>query len=137
MQIKSEAESTSLVSRNIVIEGQIEGPENLKIDGNIKGSIKINGNLIVGVSGIVEAEVEADNIIVEGHINGTVLARGHLEIQATGKMIGDISAQTIDIKEGSTFEGRSHMIKSGTTPLAPEPLDTPPGPPESDEHEGD
>jgi len=120
MQIKSDAESTSLISRNVVIEGQVEGPENLKVDGTIKGSININGNLIVGVTGLVEAEVEADNIIIEGQIEGTVQARGHLEIQTTGKMIGDISAQTIDIKEGSTFEGRSHMINSDTAPVATE-----------------
>lgn len=124
MQIKSDAESTSLISRNVVIEGQVEGPENLKVDGTIKGSININGNLIVGVTGLVEAEVEADNIIIEGRIEGTVQARGHLEIQTTGKMIGDISAQTIDIKEGSTFEGRSHMIKSGTAPVATEPRES-------------
>jgi cytoskeletal protein CcmA (bactofilin family) len=58
-----------------------------------------------------------------------VTARNHLEIQATGKMIGDITAKSIDIKEGSTFEGRSRMLKSGrteppptvppTTPLTP------------------
>ena len=119
MQMKSDAESTSLVSRNVIIEGQIEGPENLKIDGNVKGHIKIDGNLIVGVTGIVEADVEAENIIIEGQIKGNVLAREHLEIQATGKMLGDISAQTIDIKEGSTFEGRSHMIKSGKAPVSP------------------
>ena len=118
MEIKPDAESTSLVSRNVVIEGQIEGQENLKIDGNIKGQVKIKGNIIVGATGIVEAEVEADNIIIEGSVKGNVLAREHLEIQATGKMTGDISAQTIDIKEGSTFEGRSHMIKSEKAPIA-------------------
>ena len=118
MQIQSEAESTSWVSRNVVIDGQIDGEENLKVDGRITGELKIKGNLIVGVTGVIEADVEADNIIVEGQIKGTVLARGHLEIQSTGNMIGDISARSIDIKEGSTFEGRSHMLKS-KAPVTP------------------
>ena len=45
-------------------------------------------------------------------VKGNVVAREHLEILSTGKMIGDISARSIDLKEGSSFEGRSHMIKS-------------------------
>ena len=132
MQTKSDADSTSLVSRNVVIEGQIEGTENLRIDGQIKGHIKINGSLIVGATGIIEADVEADNVIIEGQVKGDVLARDHLEIQSTGKMFGDITARTIDIKEGSTFEGRSHMLKPDKTAIPhkqpdeiiPEPLES-------------
>jgi cytoskeletal protein CcmA (bactofilin family) len=40
-------------------------------------------------------------------------------------MIGDITAKSIDIKEGSTFEGRSRMLKAGRTePLSTVPLTT-------------
>ena len=112
MQNPTTADSTSLISRNARIEGDIRGNENINIEGYIKGSIKLNGDVYVAVSGVVEAEIEAMNVYIEGKVIGDVTARDNLEIQASGKMTGDITARSIDIKEGSTFEGRSHMIKS-------------------------
>jgi cytoskeletal protein CcmA (bactofilin family) len=91
MEKDNAAESTSLLSKNVKIEGEIQGPENLHIEGYIKGSIKLSGDVFVGNTGIVEADVEAKNIV---------------------KLIGDCSAASIDIKEGAVFEGRSNMIKS-------------------------
>lgn len=112
MQNLSTADSTSLVSRNARIEGDIRGNENINIEGYIKGSINLNGDVFVAVSGVVEADIEAINVYIEGRVIGNITARDNLEIQSSGKMMGDITARSIDIKEGSTFEGRSHMIKS-------------------------
>ena len=104
--------STSLLSKNVNIVGEIQGNEDLHVEGRFKGSIKITGNIFVGQTGVVEADVEADNIIIQGKINGNVLARKQLEIQSLGELIGDCSARSIDIKEGAIFEGRSNMIRS-------------------------
>lgn len=105
--------SMSLVSENVRIEGDLAGEENILINGHISGTIKLKGDIVVGHAGIVEAEVEGNTIVIQGTVKGNVTARNHLEIQSTGKMIGDITARSIDIKEGSTFEGRSRMLKSG------------------------
>lgn len=103
---------TSLLSRKANITGNISGEENLLINGFIKGTVKLEGDIIVGDTGVVEADIEGNNIIIQGTVKGNVIAREHLEILSTGRMIGDISARSIDLKEGSSFEGRSHMIKS-------------------------
>ncbi|OQW98409.1 MAG: hypothetical protein BWK74_04620 [Desulfobacteraceae bacterium A6] len=104
------SKSASLISRNSRIEGDITGKENIIIEGSVKGSIKIDGNIFVGASGVVEADVEADNISIQGNISGNVAARGQLDIQPSGRISGDISARSIDIKEGASFEGRSRMM---------------------------
>ena len=103
--------STSLLSKKVNIVGDIEGNEDLHVEGRFKGSIKIAGNIYVGQTGLVEADIEADNIIIQGKIHGNVLARKQLEIQALGELIGDCTAQSIDIKEGAIFEGRSRMVR--------------------------
>ena len=101
--------STSLLSRNVVIEGEVAGDENLHVDGSIKGNIKLNGNLFVGASGSVEADVEANNVVIQGKIVGNVIAEQQLEIQPSGRLIGDCTAASIDIREGAVFDGRSSM----------------------------
>ncbi len=108
----SAADSTSLLSKNVRIEGEIQGPENFHVEGYIKGSIKLSGDIFIGNTGIVEADVEAKNIVIQGEVTGNVFAHKQLEIHPSGKLIGDCSAASIDIKEGAVFEGRSNMIQS-------------------------
>jgi cytoskeletal protein CcmA (bactofilin family) len=104
--------STSLLSKEVKMEGEIQGSENLQVEGRFKGTIKLAGDLYIGPTGVVDADVEADNVIIQGQINGNVLARKQLQIQSSGKLLGDCTAQSIDIKEGALFEGRSKMIRS-------------------------
>jgi cytoskeletal protein CcmA (bactofilin family) len=108
--------TTSLLSKEVKIEGEIQGSENLQVEGRFKGSIKLAGDMYIGPTGIVEADVEADNIVIQGQLSGNVTARQQLQIQSSGRLVGDCTAQSIDIKEGALFEGRSKMIKSPATP---------------------
>ena len=103
--------TTSLLTKELKIEGDIQGDEDLHVEGYFKGSIKIKGNIFVDQTGRVEADIEADNVIILGQINGNVLARRQLEIQSLGQLTGDCTAASIDIKEGAIFEGRSNMLR--------------------------
>jgi len=103
--------TTSLLSKEVKIEGDIQGTENLQVEGKFKGSIKLAGDIYIGPTGVVEADVEADNVVIQGQINGNVTARNQLQIQSSGKLLGDCTAKSIDIKEGALFEGRSKMIR--------------------------
>ncbi len=101
----------SLLSKEVRIEGDIQGSENIQVEGKFKGSIKLTGDINIGPTGIVDADVEADNVVIQGELNGNVMARKQLQIQSSGKLLGDCTAQSIDIKEGALFEGRSKMIR--------------------------
>ncbi len=103
--------TTSLLSKEVKIEGDIQGSENLQVEGKFKGSIKLAGDIFIGLTGVVEADVEADNVVIQGQISGNVTARKQLQIQSAGKLMGDCTAQSLDIKEGALFEGRSKMIR--------------------------
>ena len=113
------ADSTSLLSKNVKIDGEIQGPENLHVEGHIKGAIKLSGDIFVGSTGMVEANLEAKNIVIQGEVAGNVVAHKQLEIHPSGKLIGDCTAASIDIKEGAIFEGHSKMIRSAGLPTGP------------------
>ena len=112
MEIGKSSGATSVLSKKVKMEGDIRGDEDLRVEGHFKGTIKVTGNIFVGQSGVLEAEVEADNIVIQGQITGNVLARHQLEIQSSGQLMGDCQAKSIDIREGAIFEGRSSMLKS-------------------------
>ena len=100
----------SVVSRDICIEGELEGSENLVIEGRVKGRIQSQGNVTVTASGNVEAAIVARNITIQGRVNGNIEAREAVEIQQQGILIGDCRARSIQIREGARFEGRSDIL---------------------------
>ena len=104
--------STSLVSRPVVIEGEISGEENLHVDGRVKGIIRLAGDLVVGSAGVVEAEVDARNVVIQGSVSGKVVARRQLEVQSSGRFNGECTAASYEIREGAVFEGISRMMNS-------------------------
>jgi cytoskeletal protein CcmA (bactofilin family) len=104
--------TTSLVSRPVVVEGEISGEENLHVDGRLKGVIRLAGDLFVGAGGVVEAEIDARSIVIQGAVTGKVLARRQLEVQPSGRFNGEATAASYEIRQGAVFEGISRMLGS-------------------------
>jgi cytoskeletal protein CcmA (bactofilin family) len=80
----------------------------------VKGIIRLAGDLFVGASGVVEAEVDARNVVVQGAVTGKVLARRQLEVQPSGRFNGEATAASYEIRQGAVFEGISRMLGSKT-----------------------
>jgi cytoskeletal protein CcmA (bactofilin family) len=118
MEIGKPIGTNSVLSKKVKMEGDIHGEEDLRVEGHFKGTIKVTGDIFVGQSGVVEADVEADNIVIQGKVTGNVMARKQLEIQSSGQLLGDCRAKSIDIREGAIFEGRSSMLKPPAAPPA-------------------
>ena len=102
--------TTSLVSRPVIVEGEISGEENLHVDGRVKGIIRLAGDLFVGANGVVEAEIDARSIVIQGAVTGKVLARRQLEVQSSGRFSGEATAASYEIRQGAVFEGVSRML---------------------------
>lgn len=104
------------------LKGVIQSDGGLRVDGVMEGTIQIAGNLIIGETGKVIAEVSAQNISVAGALKGTVKAQGRLEILSTGRVWGDISVSSFLIDEGGFFRGQSIMPGEPDMPLLDAPL---------------
>ena len=106
------ARSTSspcVIGPKIKIIGELSGDEDVLIEGQIEGEIRITRDLKVGAGGMVKAKVSAQSIIVSGELVGDCEATGRVELQATGKLTGNIRAPKIVIAEGAMFRGNSDM----------------------------
>ena len=100
---------TCVVAAKTVIKGEITGDEDIVVEGNVEGQIRITRDLRVGANGVVKATVEAQSIIVSGELVGDCQASARVEIQATGRLTGNIRAPKIVIAEGAMFRGNSDM----------------------------
>jgi len=96
------------LSEGSEIEGNLRAVGNARIDGRVKGSVVIEGDLEVGSSAHIEGEqIMASNIIVHGQINSQVIASGKLQITKSARVEGDVRAMSLDVEAGAIFVGRS------------------------------
>lgn len=90
---------------NIVIKG------NARIDGQIEGSIKISGDLVIGTNAKVTASIEAKNVQIAGEVHGDISSASTLELDSTARLYGDICTQQLKIEQGARFVGSSKLIE--------------------------
>lgn len=98
-------------------KGALKAQGNIRIDGLYEGSIETTGNVIVGESAKIMADITANNVQVWGAVKGNVVATGRLEILPTGRVWGDIKVTSLLIDEGGLFRGKSIMAGNEREPF--------------------
>ena len=123
--------STGVIGRGITIRGSLTGQEPLVVEGRIEGNVGLRNHLTVEATGVVVADVEADNLTVLGEVHGNVHAEDRIELSTSGTVKGDLVAPRIVIADGARFKGTVDMDKGGVKPnLAPRPVVPAPAPSE-------
>jgi len=102
------AEQT-ILGPTLEIEGEIEGDEDLVIQGKVKGKIESKKGLTVDATGEVEAMVTTKSMSVSGALTGDVSASDSIEITKGGKVIGDLKSPRVIIADGAKFKGHIEM----------------------------
>ncbi len=99
---------TTLIGESCVFEGNVTTTSSTRIDGQLKGKIAGEYNLIVGENGVVEGEIKAAETIVYGRVEG-IIESGKLEIKSSGSVMGDVFIEKLTVENGATFNGRCEM----------------------------
>jgi cytoskeletal protein CcmA (bactofilin family) len=81
----------------------------LRIDGNLRGSAQSDGTLVVGETGVVQADLEVGTLLVRGSVNGAVRAREKVEIAPTGRVEGEVETPLLSVQEGGELHARVSM----------------------------
>lgn len=106
---EEKAETQTVILGPTTIRGEIQGDENIVVEGRLEGKIELTKDLIVKNTGIVKAEVKVNNAVVEGVVVGNIKALEKVEISSTGRMVGDIYSKRVVIQEGAAFKGKIDM----------------------------
>jgi cytoskeletal protein CcmA (bactofilin family) len=99
----------TVIGSNANFKGAVRNDGGMRIDGIFEGTIELTGNLVIGETGKVIADVTAQNVSVSGAIKGTLNVTGRLEIMPTGKVWGNVIAASFLLDEGGFFRGQSSM----------------------------
>ncbi len=108
------------ISLGICVKGDITGREDLYVDGEVQGSIRITGaNVTIGPNGRLAARVEAQEISVEGNVQGDLVGSDRVQIRCSGWVTGKVHTPRLAIEEGAFFSGEVEMVRPGEALRAP------------------
>jgi cytoskeletal protein CcmA (bactofilin family) len=101
----------NIIGTGSVFEGTINVPHSIRIDGAFKGRIQTAESITVGETGVVEAEVRAQNAFVFGKVTGNMYIDERVELHTSAVAVGDLHAKELVIKEGAIYHGHCSMQK--------------------------
>jgi excisionase family DNA binding protein len=85
-------------------------PVNLRINGKFEGKLDTRGNLTIGSTATLSADITGDNIVIGGRVKGRITARERLTLLPTAIVEGDIFPVRLNVAEGAMLEGRCVML---------------------------
>ena len=107
---------TTLIDKDIVISGDTTYTGGIRVDGKIKGNLKVLGEegslLIMGHGSKITGDVEVEKAIINGEINGNVKCRDYLELNTNAIVNGSIEYDIIEVHEGSKITGNLKFSKN-------------------------
>ena len=92
------------------IKGTIKFGGPMRVDGKVDGKIITdNGELVIGKTGTVNADINTKSAIVEGRVDGKITATDKVVLKQKAQLIGDLQAKTLVVEEGVVFVGRCNV----------------------------
>ncbi len=99
----------TVLGSNTSIIGDFRGQGNARLDGVLEGTLEIDGNILIGETAKITADVHARNISIAGAVRGNVHGN-KVQILRTGRVWGDIHAAAITTEEGAFIDGKITMV---------------------------
>ena len=95
----------SIIGEGTRINGEFDLNGLLRIDGDFTGTIRTNGQIIVGLNGRAVCNLYADSVVIGGIVRGNVFTTDKVVILSTGMMIGNIRTPRLIVEEGVVYNG--------------------------------
>lgn len=90
-------------------EGKVTFKGVVRIDGHLRGEAHADGTLVVGRTGVIEADVTVHELIVEGRVTGSVVARHRVELAPGARLEGGLETPRLTVAEGAQLTARVRM----------------------------
>ena len=101
--------SSNVIGKGTVLEGNIETFGNIRIEGKIVGNVKSKSKIALGASSHIDGNVSAQNADIEGEVRGKIEIADLLVLKATAVVHGDILTGKLVVEPGAVFNGSCKM----------------------------
>lgn len=106
-EVSTERRQVAWIGQAVKIEGRIVSSQDIRIDGNVQGSIEVGQyEIVLGAGSELKADVHARSVLVGGKVEGDVTATERIQVQSTGVLMGDVVAPRLVVQDGGLVRGK-------------------------------
>ena len=110
----------SVISAGLTIEGTITGNGDVRIAGQFKGDVNVQGSLTIETGAKLVGGVRASNVIIDGELEGNIDGATRVELRSTGVLNGNLNTGSLTVAAGSRMRGQ---VEFGWTKDGPQRSD--------------
>ncbi len=99
----------NLIAKGTRITGDIISDGDIRIDGELAGTLDTKGRLVIGASGRLDGEIKCKSCEIAGTHNGKLFIAELLSLKASSTVSGDIVTGKLSIEPGAYFAGTCTM----------------------------
>jgi cytoskeletal protein CcmA (bactofilin family) len=100
----------TVLGANSTLLGELRSQANVRLDGTFEGTLEIEGNVLVGETAKITADIHAKNVSVAGAVRGNI-SGNKIQLLRTARVWGNISAAAITTEEGAFIDGKLTMVR--------------------------
>ncbi|HWG35704.1 MAG TPA: polymer-forming cytoskeletal protein [Gemmatimonadaceae bacterium] len=96
----------SVISAGLSIEGTITGNGDVRIAGQFKGDVNVQGSLTIEAGAKLVGGVRASNVVIDGELEGNIEGATRVELRSTGVLNGNLNTGSLTVAAGSRMRGQ-------------------------------
>ena len=106
-----ESPARNLIGKDTVIKGDIESSGDIRVDGHLIGSLKSNGKIVVGQTGVIEGDIVCKQADISGVVKGILNSEELTTLKSTSRVEIDMVTRQLCIEVGAFFTGKCQMTQ--------------------------
>ncbi|MCI6327591.1 MAG: polymer-forming cytoskeletal protein [Bacteroidales bacterium] len=103
----------SRISTGTVIKGEINSPNDIRIDGTFEGKIVCKGRVVAGEKAVIKGDIVCENVDFWGKLEGCLYVKDTLTLKDTCTVTGDLHIKRLVVELGARFNGACKMLVEG------------------------
>lgn len=103
----------TIMGESARLEGKFTIADSIQVECEVAGEINVDGKLVIGEKGVVQADVRTVDALIMGRYEGNMVATGIVEITSTGRVDGNIETDSLMISKGGFFNGNVLKMQRG------------------------
>lgn len=112
---KSSTQDVTVVNKGTVIEGEVKVSGTIRVYGQLNGTVRSEGKVVVAEDGVVSGDLYAHEAVVSGTVEGVIEAH-RLDLRSTATVEGNVIVKKFTTETGAIFIGDCKMPQNGTLP---------------------
>ena len=112
-----ESQVRNLIGNGTTIKGDIESNGDIRIDGHLIGSLKSNGKVVIGQTGVMEGDLNCKQAEISGVVKGNITTEELTALKSTSKVEVDLNTKQLLIEVGAQFTGKCVMGQQSTVAI--------------------